>query len=599
MLPNPDSSLASSSPDHNSDSDIDAKIPSISETSLKPTTELQPVLDRIVARLGSVRPVDFWEARYPLRNLPNNAEVTRVAPSPTGYMHIGGVYMALINYIIAKQSGGVFFLRIEDTDIKRTIPGALETITKALESFGIAPDETPSANDKVLDMGNYGPYLQSARQEIYRSFAAKLLERGAAYPCFAAESEIDQIRNQQTAQKLIPGYYEEFAIWRDAPPEKVADQLSKGAPFVIRLRSPGNSNSTCYWKDGIKGEMKMPENNQDIVLIKSDGLPTYHFAHVVDDHLMRTTNVIRGDEWISSVPVHLQLFNVLGWVPPRYSHCSPIQKIELKKEFDPTLQKDIDVSSRRKLSKRKDPEANVRFYDEQGFPRDAIIEYLLNLANSTFEDWRKSNVGVDWRKFELKISRFPSGGALSDLLKLTNISQSFISQMPLEKLYAEAVTWAESYDPELSSLMKQDPAFSMKTLGADRTAKRIKTFLDLREQTGKFYDEIFKVIPFPEWPSNISIEDRNTILQRTAGTIDVDDRDQWFNQVKGIAGDLGFALKTEEYKADPSRYKGLLADVASIIRLALWKNKTSPDIFQMIKILGSEQTLLRLQPVKD
>ena len=378
--------------------------------------------------------ISYYEEKYPERNLPEGAIVTRFAPSPTGFVHIGGLYQALVAKTVAKQTKGVFFLRVEDTDQKREVENGVSGIIESLKSFDMSPDEGMISDNE--EIGNYGPYRQSLRKEIYQSYAKYMLEQGKAYPCFATPEELEEMRAKQEAAKVRTGYYGVWAKYRNLSVEEAAEKIKNGEPYIIRFKSPGREDRKIKHKDVIKGNVDFPENDQDVVIIKADGLPTYHFAHLVDDHLMRTTHVIRSDEWLSSVPLHLQLFQEMGFKPPKYAHISPIMK--------------NDNGNKRKLSKRKDPEAAVSYYDEIGVPSLAIKEYLLNIANSTFENWRRQNKDKSIDEFDFKLNKMSVSGALFDMVKLQDVSKIVISKFSAEEVYENGLKWAEKYDEELA-----------------------------------------------------------------------------------------------------------------------------------------------------
>ena len=552
------------------------------------------------AAVAAKRPEDH-EAAYPARALPEGAMVTRVAPSPTGFMHIGGIFVSIINKRLAEQSGGVFFLRIEDTDVKRAVPGALDTIVDALARFGLTPQEgvIRGPSGEFVQKGDYGPYVQTERVGIYRDFAISLVRRGLAYPCFCTVEELDAFREEQTAIKAKPGYHGRWAKWRDAPIAQVEEALGRGMPFVIRLRAPDDVAGRVEWKDGVKGVISMPVNDVDHVLLKSDGIPTYHFAHAVDDHLMRTTHVIRGDEWISSVPFHLQLFRALGWKPPHYAHVPPIQKLERGEEKDPETGETKPTESRRKLSKRHDPEANIDYYRETGVPETATIEYLLNIANSAFEDWRKANPTKPYTDFQLKLNKLAPGGALSDMVKLRNISQAIIARMGGAEVYEHGLTWARSFDPELAALMERDREYARRALGIERDSpkgnKRIVTWQDVRAQLLFFFDELYAGVKELDFPETIPEEERKDLLRKLGDAYDpADSKDAWFEKIRAVAVAAGYAGEVKQYKASPGAYKGHVGDVSMLLRVALCGTRNSPDLREVMAILGPERVRARI-----
>jgi glutamyl-tRNA synthetase len=543
-----------------------------------------------------------YESQYPPRDLPKGAMVTRYAPSPTGYMHIGGIYVALINKLLAQRTGGVFYLRFEDTDTKRAIEGAMETILDAFSAFDLTVQEGPVRlpDGRIEERGAYGPYTQTLRAAIYRDFAVSLLRRGLAYPCFASAEEVDEMRKKQLAANVKPGVWGEWAPWRDAPLARVAERLEAGRDFVVRLRAPGPSSDRVEWKDAVKGVVSMPVNDLDIVLLKSDGIPTYHFAHAIDDHLMRTTHVIRGDEWVSSMPIHIQLFQMLGFRPCTYAHVPPIQKIEKVDETDETTGEARSYDSRRKLSKRKDPEANVEFYTEYGVPVAATTDYLLNIANSSFEDWRKKNPRSMVADFPLRLDKLAAGGALSDMVKLQSISKEVISHLTAAEAYDQGLAWARRYDHELAALMERDPAYATAALGIERDSpkgnKRVVTWRHLREQIGYFYDEIYDALPSFDFPAEIPIEERQRVLRELLAIYDPDDScDAWLEKVRAVAVAAGYAAEVKQYKADPASFKGHFGDVAMLWRVATSGARQTPDLCHVLQVMGPERVRARLK----
>lgn len=530
--------------------------------------------------------IEQLEQIYPPRQLRKDAVVTRVAPSPTGFMHIGGIYSALISERLAHQTGGIFFLRIEDTDKKRELPGARDLIIRSLWKYGIKCDEGPIINKR--DQGRYGPYTQSQRVEIYQSVVKHLLEQGLAYICFATPDELEEITNKQKSAGIRPGYYGEWAVWRDRPIEEVVEMIKQGKPYVVRFRNLGNVEKRIRVKDLFKGILELPEHDQDIVILKSNGLPTYHLAHVVDDHYMRTTYVLRGDEWLSSLPLHIQLFNALGWELPIYGHFAPIIKMENR--------------SKRKLSKRKDPEANIEFYDKSGYPREAVIEYLLNLANPNFEDWRAKNPGTSYQEYKLSLQEISSrAGALLDLNKLRGISKDVIAKMSPEEEYKRALEWAESNDESLAKLLRENREYSIRIFGIEKGGKNprkdIATWADLRREIGYFFDEIFKIVP-EELAMVLAKINRGDVLLAIEKMRDSYDqemsREQWLKNLRNISESLGFAGSAKDYEKDPKKFKGHIGDIARIYRVLLVGRNQSPDLFEIMRILGKARVCKRL-----
>lgn len=532
--------------------------------------------------------VDDLESRYPVRELKQGAIVARVAPSPTGFMHIGGIYSALVSERLAHQSGGIFFLRVEDTDKKREVEGARTLIIDSLHNYGIEYDEGPVS--EAQDSGEYGPYTQSQRVEIYQSMAKHLLEKGLAYVCFATAGELEEISDKQKELKTRPGYYGEWAMWRDRPVKEVIELVKKGTPYVIRFRSPGNVDKKVKVNDLFKGDLVLPENDQDIVILKSNGIPTYHFAHTVDDHFMRTTHVLRGDEWLSSLPLHLQLFTALGWEIPVYGHFAPIMKME--------------GESKRKLSKRKDPEANIEFYDKSGFPKEAVLEYLLNLANSSFEDWRAKNPKIGYQEYKLSLHGLTGGaGALLDLTKLRDISKDVIARKSAEEVYTLALDWSNKYDQEMAELLNENREYAISIFGierdGDKTRKDIVTLADLRKEIGYFFDELFSIQAeeMKMVTTSMTVEDISLALQKMKDSYKADmTKDEWLENLRDISEALGYARNPKDFKKEPEKFKGHMGDIARLYRVLLVGRNQSPDLFEVMKTLGSDRINKRLDP---
>lgn len=526
-------------------------------------------------------PQSLMEERFPPRNLPQGALVTRFAPSPTGFMHLGNVFAATVGRQAAHATGGRFILRIEDTDKKREVKGGIPLIIKSLKGFGIEFDEGPLGAGQE-DTGAYGPYIQSKRRDLYHAFCKDLVEKGHAYPCFCTEDEISQMRSRQEAAGQTPGYWGEDAVWRDKPIEDVEAMLEKGAPYVVRLRSPGKPGGRVKLKEEIRGEIEMEENFVDIVLLKSDGIPTYHFAHVVDDTLMRVNQVIRGDEWIASAPIHLQIFWLCGLKAPKYAHISPIMK--------------QDGASRRKLSKRKDPENAATYFAQEGYPAQAVIEYLLSIANSNFEDWRRQNKDAPLADFPFSLKKMSASGALFDLAKLQSVSGGVIAAMTARQVLDEALSWSLEYDSALHALLSRDEGYSLGIFQIDRGGpkprKDISHWAEVQGFAAYFFDETFTPDP--------SAADMDADTQRQALTaykqvLDAsDDKDAWFGKIKEICGPLGFCADTKEYKANPEKYLGSVSDLTTIIRVALTGRKNTPDLSAIINLLGQGRCLKRI-----
>lgn len=527
-----------------------------------------------------------YENMFPARNLPEGAKVTRFAPSPTGFLHIGGLFAALISERTAHQSGGKFILRIEDTDKKREVEDGVSKIIEGLNSFGIQIDE--GFTDFDVQTGDYGPYKQSEREKIYKCFAKSLVEKGYAYPCFCSEDTLSALREKQEADKLLPGYYGDYALCRNLTYEEIEENIKAGKPYVLRLKSPGDENKRISFKDGIRGKIEMPENITDVVILKSDGIPTYHFAHVVDDHLMRTTNVIRGDEWISSIPIHLQMFYLLGFKPPKYAHIAPIMK--------------EDGGGKRKISKRKDPEAAVTWYIDEGYPSDGVMEYLLNLANYTFEDFRRANKTAPWTEFKLEMNKMSNSGALFDLVKLNDICKNTIASYTAEKVYELAIEWAKVYDSELYDLLTRDKAYAIAMFNFDRNPdkprKDIGKWSEVRDAFSFMFDELFDG-KYDEI-STVSREDAEKILSLYPDMYDeAQDNNEWFNTLKDLSEKIGFAREVKEYKKNPDAYKGHVGDVSNVIRVAITGRTKSPDLYSIMKTMGKERVMKRISQAKE
>ena len=537
----------------------------------------------------NVKEINYYEEKYPERNLEDGAIVTRFAPSPTGFVHIGGLYQALVARTVAKKTNGVFFLRVEDTDQKREIENGVTGIVNSLRDFDMEPDEGMISDTE--EIGNYGPYKQSLRKEIYQSYAKYLLEQGKAYPCFATPEELEEMRVKQEAAKVRTGYYGVWAKYRNLSLDEMAEKINAGVPYIIRFKSPGREDRKIKHKDLIKGNVDFPENDQDVVIIKSDGLPTYHFAHAVDDHLMHTTHVIRSDEWLSSVPLHLQLFQELGFKAPKYAHISPIMK--------------NDNGNKRKLSKRKDPEAAVSYYEELGIPSLAVKEYLLNIANSTFENWRRQNKDAKLEEFDFNLNKMSVSGALFDMVKLQDVSKIVISKMSAEEVYEEALEWAERHDKELEDLLK-NKEYSLRILGIERgnqkPRKDIAKWSDLKENIIYMYDEKF-LSDTQEYPYQVLNEksEINKILDLYVQKFynEEDDKQTWFDKIKALSVEMGYAGEVKGFKANPGMYKAHVGDVSTVLRVAITKRANTPDLYEIMKVLGKNSILERIEKAKN
>lgn len=522
---------------------------------------------------------EYYEELYPKRNLEEGAVVTRFAPSPTGFIHIGSLFTANFASRFARQTNGVYYLRIEDTDGKREVEDGINVIINGLKVFDVKFDEGPV--DEENQVGNYGPYIQSQRKDIYQAYAKSLIEKGLAYPCFCTEEELNKIRERQEKLKIRPGYYGEFAACRKMSEAQMIERINNGEKFIVRLKSPGNPNKKVRYTDLIRGVIEFPENDQDIVIIKSDGLPTYHFAHAIDDHLMRTTHVIRGEEWISSVPLHLQLFEMLGFETPIYVHM-------------PTIMKD-DNGSKRKISKRKDPEAAASYYKENGIPKEAVLDYLLNIVNSNYELWRKENPKASSFDFIIAPEKISVSGAMFDLVKLADVSKNTIANFTAEEVYNEGLAWAEEFDTELADLMKKHADFTKAILNIERTGTKVRKDIakwsDLRDNLEYLYDEVFfEKAHEDEWQNVTDTETIKAILAEYINVYDAnDDKDTWFNKMKDVSEKFGFAREVKEYKKNPEAYKGHVGDVSTVVRVALTGRRNTPDLYEILKNLGKER----------
>ena len=522
------------------------------------------------------------EERFPLRELPEGAVVTRMAPSPTGFVHLGNLVQGLTAERMAHQSGGVLFLRVEDTDAKREVPGAVEVLINTLKHYGIAFDEGATIDG---DAGIYGPYRQRQRASIYHVYAKKLVSEGQAYPCFCTEAELSAMREQQEANKENTGYYGKYAMWRDRTMEDIQAQINAGNPWVLRFKSTGSIENQFKFDDLVKGKLTITENDVDHVLLKSDGIPTYHFAHAVDDHLMRTTHVVRGDEWLPTLPFHIQLFKALDFKLPKYVHIGPLMK--------------MDGTSKRKLSKRKDPELALTFYKAEGFPVTAVYEYIMTILNSNFEDWRRANPDLSAEEFKFSPKKLNPAGSLFDYAKLTDVSKNVISKMDAETVYQLLTEWAMEFDPDFGEKLSANPEFATQILAIGRGGKKprkdLAVWKDAKDYMGFFYDEYLEKPVFDEKFDKSVIAD---VLNRFLDRFDIsDDSAVWFDKVKAITEEIGFTADMKAYKADPTAYPGTVADVSTFIRQAVTGKTNSPDLYTVMQILGKERTTDRINAV--
>ena len=523
---------------------------------------------------------EMLEERFPERHAPEGAVITRMAPSPTGFVHLGNLVQGLTSERMAHQSGGVLFLRVEDTDAKREVPGAVEVLIDTLKHYGISFDEGATHDG---DAGNYGPYRQRQRASIYHVYAKKLVSEGQAYPCFCTEEELSAMREVQEANKETTGYYGKYAMWRDRSLEEIQAQLAAGNPWVLRFRSMGSIENQFKFDDLVKGKLTITENNVDHVLLKSDGIPTYHFAHAVDDHLMRTTHVVRGDEWLPTLPFHIQLFKALGFKLPKYVHIGPLMK--------------MDGTSKRKLSKRKDPELALTFYKAEGFPVKAVYEYIMTILNSNFEDWRRANPDAPAESFKFSPKKLNPAGSLFDYAKLTDVSKNVISKMTAEEVYALLVEWAKEFDADFAAKLEADPAFATAILAIGRGCKKprkdLATWKEAKPYMGFFYDEYMDAPVFDEK------FDKETVIRALEGFLAdfnyADDANTWFEKVKALTVSMGFTTDMKAYKADPTAFPGTVADISTMLRVAVTGKTNSPDLYTVMQILGYDRSVQRIR----
>ncbi len=532
-----------------------------------------------------------YEKMYPKRDLPEGAVVTRFAPSPTGFVHMGSLLTTLIARKVPDETNGVFYLRIEDTDQKRSVENGIEGIIEDLNNFDIKIDE--GALSETKSIGNYGPYIQSQRKEIYECYAKSLIERGLAYPCFCSEEEIEETRKIQELNKERIGYYGSFAKCRNLTNEERAERIKKGDPYIIRLKSPGVFENKIIFNDLVRGKIVFPENDLDVVLIKGDGLPIYHFAHAIDDHLMRTTHVLRGEEWVSSVPIHVQLFQVLGFELPEYAHLGLVMKI------------DPENGQKRKLSKRKDPEAAVSYYHEQGIPVPAVKLYLMTIANSNFEEWLNQNPGRDYNEFKFDFKKMSASGSLFDLEKLINISRNYISRLSAVEVYENALKYYEEFDKEFYDLLVKYKDYSINMFNIERNQKKPRKdyarYGDIKDYTWYMFDELFakKEDKNYEFQTITDRDEINKILSLYMEKYyhEEDDEQTWFERLKDLSEELGYAREVKDYKENPDAYKGHVGDISMVLRVAITTKAQTPNLYQIIKLFGRERLEKRLKEV--
>ena len=523
---------------------------------------------------------EYYEELYPARNLPEGARVTRFAPSPTGYLHFGGLYAGFASKLTAQATDGVFMLRIEDTDKKREVEDGVTGIVTGLKAFGVSPDEGVMGFDR--EEGTYGPYTQSHRRAIYRAFAKKLMEEGKAYPCFCTPEDLDEIRAKQENED-IKGYYGPYAKCRDLTDGEIIGKINAGVPFTVRLRSTGDISRKIKFDDMIKGKIEMSENVNDVVILKADGIPTYHFAHAIDDHLMHTTHVVRGDEWIASVPLHVELFRTCGFKPVKYAHIAPIMKEE--------------NGGKRKLSKRKDPEANVSYYIEKGYPEASVKEYMLTILNSNFEEWRKANKTEDISKFPFNLKKMSVSGALFDMVKFNDVSKNVISVMTNEQVYDLVVAWAKDYNEKLYNLFVADSDKAKAILNIDRDnpkpRKDIACWEEVENYVSFFYNELYNADY--TLPEHINSADAVEILTKYKEIYSAEDtKEEWFNKIKELCSACGFTPNVKEYKQNPEAFKGHVGDVSTVIRVAVTSRTNTPDLYYIMQILGVDEVMSRI-----
>ena len=538
-------------------------------------------LAEILVPDADAKPLEYYEELYPERGLEKGAQVTRLAPSPTGFIHLGNLFVAIANERIAHQSGGLMYLRIEDTDLKRKVDGAVDAVKNALRYFDIRFDEGAEIEGAE---NKYGPYYQRERASLYHAYAKDLIRRGLAYPCFCTEESLTALREKQTEEKKITGYYGEYAVCRNLTEEEIYKNLAEKKPYVIRLRSQGNAENKIAFRDEIKGEITVTENDQDVVILKSDGIPTYHFAHAIDDHFMRTTLVIRGEEWLASLPIHIELFDVLGFRRPKYGHNCSLQK--------------IDGDTRRKLSKRKDPELSLEFYRQEGYYSRAVKVYMLTLLNSNFEEWYLKNPDSPLEDFKFTIGKMGKSGTLFDLDKLNDISKNELARLSAEEMYDFLSDWANEFGSDIQKEYFADREYMLKVLtlcmgiGGKKRRKDFTTAKQAVESIGYFFDKTF------ENKGEYRFDDE--VVKKILGDFKVvydyaDDCSAWFDKVKTVASNNGFATDMKAYKADPTAYPGNVSDVAEMLRIATTGLANTPDLWTIMQILGKERTLSRLE----
>lgn len=532
--------------------------------------------------------IEDLERKYPKRDLPDGAMVIRFAPSPTGFLHTGSLFTSFLDCYYARQSKGVFYIRLEDTDTKREIAGSGEALIEQLKAFDVIPDEGYISDTK--EIGDYGPYKQSERSAIYNTCIKHLIEMGRAYPCFCTAEELQALRQEQEARKEIPGYYGKYAKYRDFPIDQAIAKINAGAPYIIRFKSMGDHNHKIFFHDEIKGDLELTENDQDIVICKSDGLPTYHFAHLVDDHFMRTTHITRGEEWLPSLPIHLELFDTIGFERPKYAHFPVIMK--------------VDNGTRRKLSKRKDEEAAVSYFLEQGYPKYGFMEYLLTIANSNYEAWRDENLDKDFHDFHLSFDKMALDGALFDIAKVANISKERMAYKKASELAEEVKVWAKEYQPDFYQKIIEDEAYFISILNIEREKEKPRKdyakYSDIYPIISFFYDDVYNQLDFNnlEWNPQIDKKDIKSVLEDYRDSIQMDlTEEEWFNSIKELAVRHGFADNIKVWKKDKDAYKGHVGDVSEFLRITLSGKRNSPNLYYVIQILGKSKVIERLNKI--
>jgi len=528
--------------------------------------------------------IEDLEKRYPERNLPEGAQVTRFAPSPTGFLHTGSLFTSLICHQFANQTKGIFYVRLEDTDTKREIEGSGEQLISQLKAFNIVPDEGYFGDE---EKGNYGPYVQSKRADIYKVVIKHLLKQGLAYPCFCTQKDIDDMREIQEKMKIVPGYYGNYAKCRVLSNDEKAELIKSGKPYVIRFKSFGDHNRKIKVNDLIRGSFNIAENDQDIVIYKSDGLPTYHFAHLCDDHFMRTTTVIRGEEWIASLPIHLQLFETLGWKAPNYAHVPTIMKI------------DEETNTKRKLSKRKDKEAACSFFIENGYPVESLPMYLLTIANSNFEEWIFEHNFQNMNDFNLSFDKFSSDGALFDVVKLQFFAKEILARKTKEEMLELGKEYASKYDPKLYDLILRDENMFMNIMNIERDTPKPRKdyykFGGMEEIISFFYRDHYLEEYKGDYKETLDKETIKNVLSNLKDSMAYGvEQNMWFDSLKLVAEKNGFAINNKDYKANPEAYKGNTADVAEILRIAVTARRNSPNLYYVIYLLGKDEVNFRI-----